>query len=65
MPGLPQLEQLLAVQSGVVARRQALAAGLTEHDLRRLVRRRELTPYHRGVLLDHTGDPTWVQRGWA
>lgn len=52
-------------QSGVVSRTQALALGLEDHDLRRLVRRRDLTPLLRGVYVDHTGEPTWRQRAWA
>ena len=56
---------LLAVQSGIVSRRQALERGLADHDLRRLVRRRELAVVHPGVLVSHTGPLTWVQRAWA
>ncbi len=59
------LRPLLARQSGVVARRQALAAGLEPHDLRRLVRRRELAPLFPGTYVDHTGAPTWMQRAWG
>lgn len=59
------LRPLLARQSGVVARRQALAAGLEPHDLRRLVRRRELAAMFPGTYVDHTGRPTWLQRAWA
>lgn len=59
------LRPLLDLQSGVVARRQVLAAGLESHDLRRLVRRRELAPLFPGTYVDHTGDPTWLQRAWG
>src|SRR6478672_2464454 len=59
------LRPLLDLQSGVVSRRQALAAGLEPHDLRRLVRRRELAPLFPGAYVDHTGDPTWLQRAWG
>ncbi|WP_148574068.1 type IV toxin-antitoxin system AbiEi family antitoxin domain-containing protein [Nocardioides caldifontis] len=52
-------------QSGVVTRKQALAAGLAPHDLARLVRRRELAPLHPGVFVDHTGQPTFLQRAWG
>lgn len=52
-------------QSGVVSRRQLLDLGLEPHDIRRRVRRRELTVIHRGVYVDHTGPPTWLQRAWA
>ncbi|MET0838077.1 MAG: type IV toxin-antitoxin system AbiEi family antitoxin domain-containing protein, partial [Marmoricola sp.] len=55
----------LALQSGVISRRQALAAGLEPHDLRRLVRRREWAAVHPGVYATHTGPLTWVQRAWA
>jgi hypothetical protein len=61
----PALEPYLLDQSGVVARRQAIAAGLAPHDLARLVRRRELAPLHTGVFLDHTGEPTFQQRAWG
>ena len=56
---------MLERQSGVLSRRQALAGGLQPHDLRRMVRRRELAPVHPGVYVDHTGPLTWVQRAWA
>lgn len=55
----------LACQDGVVARRQLEAAGAQRHDLQRWVRRRLLTPVHRGVLVDHTGPLTPRQRQWA
>ena len=35
------------------------------HELRRLLRRRDLAPLHRGVFLTHTGEPTWRQRAWG
>ena len=56
---------LLARQSGVVSRRQLVAdAGLQQHDLQRLVRRRDLVRVHDGVFINHTGTPTWLQRAW-
>jgi hypothetical protein len=30
-----------------------------------MIRRRELAVVHPGIYLDHTGEPTWVQRSWA
>jgi len=48
-----------------VSRRQLLAAGHTDADIRRMVRRRELTRVHPGVYVDHTGPLTWMQRAWA
>ena len=62
---MDEIRELLALQSGVVSRQQARAAGLAEHDLRRLLRRRELVQVHRGVYIDHTGTSTWLQRAWA
>lgn len=52
-------------QDGVVSRRQLAEAGLDPHDLRRLLRRRDLAPLHRGVFVTHTGEPTWRQRAWG
>lgn len=57
--------ELLTLQSGVIARRQAITCGLSSHDVRRLVRRREWAPVHPGVYVDHTGPLTWLQRAWA
>lgn len=56
---------LLALQSGVASRRQLAEAGVAPHDLQRLLRRRELVRVHDGVYVDHTGEPTWLQRAWA
>lgn len=59
------LAHLLRQRSGVVSRRQVLELGGDPNDLRRMVRRRELVRLHPGVYLDHTGEPTWLQRAWA
>lgn len=59
------MEPLLSLQSGVVARRQLLEVGLDPHDVRRLVRRRDLVALHTGVYVNHTGEPTWLQQAWA
>ena len=56
---------VLRDQAGVIARRQALEAGLTSNDVRRLLRRREWVAVHPGVYVDHTGPLTWLQRAWA
>lgn len=62
----PDLAHLLRwVQDGVLARRQLLAAGATDRDIRRLVRRRELTVAHPGVYVDHTGPLSYEQREWV
>jgi len=62
---MDELAAPLDLQSGVVSRRQALAAGLLPHDIRRRIRRREWTPAFAGVYVDHNGPLTWLQRGWA
>jgi hypothetical protein len=56
---------LLELQAGVVSWKQALERGLTPNDIRRMVRRRDLTVVHRGVYVSHTGPLTWLQRAWA
>lgn len=58
-----ELERLRARQSGVVARWQVVELGGTANDFRRLVRRG--ARLSEGVCVDHTGEPTWVQRAWA
>lgn len=59
------MEPLLSLQSGVVARRQLFDVGLAPHDVRRLLRRRELAPLQPGVYVNHTGEPTWLQQAWG
>jgi hypothetical protein len=59
------LEPLLRDQAGVISRGQALARGLSENDVRRLLRRRSSVCIHPGVYVDHTGELTWLQRAWA
>lgn len=59
------VEHTLRLQSGVISRLQALETGLQPHDIRRLLRRNEWAPVHRGVYVDHTGPLTWLQRAWA
>jgi hypothetical protein len=59
------LDGVLARQSGVVSRAQALAAGLQPHRIRRRLRRREWATVHPGVYVNHTGPLTWSQRAWA
>lgn len=59
------VRRLLALQDGVVARRQVLESGLRPHDVERLLRRREWRRLLPGVYVDHTGEPTWLQRAWA
>lgn len=59
------IEDVTLAQDGVVARRQVLAAGGTDFDIARLVRRRELIPLARGVYVNHSGRLTQTQRHWA
>ncbi len=59
------VDDLLRQQDGVISRRQALDAGLQEHEIRRLLRRNEWARVHAGVYVDHTGPLTWSQRAWA
>ncbi len=59
------ITRLLADQAGVISRSQLLACGARPHDLKRWQRRRDLVPLLPGVYVDHTGDPTWLQRAWA
>lgn len=53
------------MQSGVVSRAQLVASGASPHDLARWVRRRQLRRVQRGIYVDHTGEPSWVQRAWV
>ncbi len=62
----PSFAHLLdRLQGGVVSRRQLRELGARDHDIARMVRRRELTPVHRGVYVNHTGPLTWAQRCWV
>lgn len=56
---------LLTRQDGVVSRRQVLASGLGEYDLRRLLHRGTWVVLLPGVYVSHTGTPTWQQLAWA
>ncbi len=60
-----EVSRLLATQSGVIARRQVEEAGGQAHDIERMLRRREWVRWLPGVYVDHTGQPTWVQRAWG
>jgi len=59
------LAELLELQDGVIARRQALELECTPNDIRRLLRRREWVRVFPGVYVNHTGPLTWQQRAWA
>ena len=55
----------LRQQDGVISRRQVLAAGGTDSDIERLLRRREWARVADGVYVDHTGPLSAPQRRWA
>ncbi len=59
------IHELLALQNGIIARRQVEAAGETAADIARRLRRREWVRLLPGVYVDHTGEPAWIQRAWA
>ncbi|WP_285033471.1 type IV toxin-antitoxin system AbiEi family antitoxin domain-containing protein [Mycolicibacterium sp. lyk4-40-TYG-92] len=59
------IDELVRHQAGVISRRQAIDAGLRDHQIRRLLRRNEWARVHAGVYIDHTGPLTWLQRAWA
>lgn len=62
-PGLQHV--LRREQDGVVARGQLLALGATDHDIARMLRRRELHTALPGVYVDHTGRLSPRQRAWV
>ncbi len=59
------IDEVLLLQHGMISRRQVLGAGLSDHDIRRMLRRRQWARVHDGVYIDHTGPLTWRQRAWA
>lgn len=62
----PGLQELLArEQYGVVSRQQLLDLGATDHDIARMLRRREITATQPGVYVNHTGRLTRPQREWV
>lgn len=62
---MDELARVLEEQDGLIRRAQALAAGMSEASLARLLRRRAWVAVHPGVYVDHTGPLTWQQRAWA
>jgi hypothetical protein len=59
------LDHLSRLQHGVLARRQLLAAGATDNDIERWVRRRQLVAVRPGVYVNHTGPLSTAQREWV
>ena len=60
-----RIEAYLRGQNGVISRRQVMSLGLAPHDIRRLLRRRDLVQIQRGVYVGHTGATTWQEQAWA
>lgn len=60
-----EIQERLRTQAGVIARHQLREAGARPCDLERMLRRRDLSPVHRGVFVNHTGELTWAQLAWA
>jgi hypothetical protein len=58
------LDNLSWLQRGVLSRRQLLDAGVTDNDIERWIRRRQLVVSRPGVYLNHTGPPTRAQEEW-
>jgi hypothetical protein len=58
-------EELLQRQDHVFTRLQVLALGGDENLIRRMIRRREWSVVHPGVMVDHTGAPTPSELEWA
>jgi hypothetical protein len=52
------VDLLLDVQAGVIARRQLVARGWGDHDIARMLRRRLWAPVLEGVYVNHTGEPS-------
>ena len=63
-PDVAAVQALLESQDGVVSRAQLIEADFADHDLERLLRRRELFMALPGVYVDHNGPRTWQQRAW-
>lgn len=61
----PELARVLGEQSGVITRLQLQQCGVAKPQLDRMLRRKDLVRMLPGVFLNHTGEPTWLQRAWA
>lgn len=56
---------LLDRQHGVISRRQLCGVGVRPGEIERHVRRKEWVRLLPGVFVNHTGEPTWLQRAWG
>lgn len=62
----PGLQEVLRwEQDGVITRQQLLELGATDHDITRMLRRRELRAAKPGVYVNHTGRLSQRQREWV
>lgn len=62
----PELQEILRrEQNGIISRRQLIELGATDHDIARMLRRRELHQTRPGIYVDHNGQLTRRQREWA
>ena len=59
------MARLLRSQGGVVSRAQVRAAGASDCDIERLLRRRQWARAMDGVYVEHTGPLDWDARAWA
>lgn len=59
------VQELMAEQGGVLARRQAIAGGLDEAEVERRTADGEWVVVHEGVYVGHAGSPSWHARAWA
>lgn len=59
------LARQLRRQEGVVTRQQLRECGVSDSDVERMIRRRELTRIGPRLFVNHTGALTWDQRAWA
>lgn len=62
---LRRLQFLGTLQAGVYRRAQLLECAVTDNDIERMVRRRELVSVARGIYVTHTGPLTPEQRAWV
>lgn len=56
---------LLTAQAGVVSRAQLLDADCEDHDVERMLRRKELFVALPGIYVAHNGPRAWQQRAWV
>jgi hypothetical protein len=59
------LGRLFADQNGVVSRAQLHGIGIAKPEIDKMLRRRQLVRLMPGIFINHTGEPTWIQRAWA